>query len=44
MTTVDFVGSMIILTPLAVGLIVLAARMCGAISLMVGSVLGWTLM
>jgi hypothetical protein len=44
MTTVDKVGAMAVLTPLAAGLIVLAARLCGVVHHLVGSVLGWPLM
>jgi hypothetical protein len=44
MTTVDYVGSMAILTPLAIGLIVLAARACAVVHHLVASVLGLTIM
>ena len=44
MTTVDNVGAMAVLTPLAAVLIVLAARLCGVLHHLVGSVLGWPLM
>jgi hypothetical protein len=44
MTTVDKVGAMAILTPLAAVLIVLAARLCGVVHHLVGSVVGWPLM
>jgi hypothetical protein len=44
MTTIDKVGSMAILLPLAIGLIVVAARVCGVVNHMVGSFLGLTLM
>jgi hypothetical protein len=44
MTTVDKVGAMAVLTPLAAVLIVLAARLCGVMHHLVGSVLGGPLM
>jgi len=44
MTTVDKVGAMAILTPLAAGLVVLATRLCGAVQNLVISVLCWPLM
>jgi hypothetical protein len=44
MTTVDKVGAMAVLTPLAAVLIVLAARLCGVVHHLIGSILGWPLM
>jgi hypothetical protein len=44
MTTVDKVGAIAVLTPLAAFLIALAARLCGIVHHLVGSVLGWPLM
>ena len=44
MTTVDKVGAMAIMTPLAAGLIMLAARLCGVVQHLVISVLCWPLM
>jgi hypothetical protein len=44
MTTIDKIGSTAIPFPIAVGLIVLAARVCGLLSHLVESFLGSTLM